>query len=214
MAKDRETFIRDLVTGHRPVRPLASPLPRTIGWFLLTLVANIVIMTLVQRFRPGFAGQLVSAPRLLIEVAGGLFSVAALAYLVLAGTIPGERVPRGVRVGIAVLVFVFVGSIAIALVDPSPEPSLLGARAACDLEVLCYGGASMIFLLLVARKGYLRFSPGRSLAFGVIAGLIPATLMQIACLYDPWHALSYHYGPILLLTLIGAFLSKLLASRR
>jgi hypothetical protein len=96
---------------------------------------------------------------------------------------------------------------------PSPEPTLVGARAACNLEVVCYGGGAMFFLLLVARRGYLRPSPGTSLMFGVVGGLIPATLMQIACIYDPWHAVSHHYGPILLLMVIGAFLGKLVSRK-
>jgi len=37
------------------------------------------------------------------------------------------------------------------------------------------------------------------------AGLISALTMQLACMYDPWHALLFHYGPALVLAFLGGY---------
>ena len=82
---DTGTLIDQLTFNARPVRPLASPLRRTLLW---TFVAAVVITVLVANLglRPGI---LSSAPRVL-EWTGSLLTALMAAYAVFQISVPGH----------------------------------------------------------------------------------------------------------------------------
>ena len=103
------------------------------------------------------------------------------------------------------------GSLVFDALNVPAEASAAGARHACWLEVLLYGGLALIALLLMARRAMLRFSPLAACVFGLVAGLVPAALMQLACMYHPYHGLVCHFGPVLILVVLSLLLTKCLA---
>jgi uncharacterized membrane protein YdbT with pleckstrin-like domain len=50
-------------------------------------------------------------------------------------------------------------------------------------------------------------------AAGAAAAAIPAILMQLACMYDPLHALSYHLTPVLMVAALGALAGPVVLTR-
>ena len=103
---------------------------------------------------------------------------------------------------------VFAASLILGWLETPAETSAAGARSACWLEVLLYGAVGLIALLLMARRAMPRFSPVAACVFGAVAGLVPAALMELACMYHPHHGLLCHYGPVLLLGVLGLLLAK------
>jgi len=163
--------------------------------------------------RPGFIGQLLASPQFAIEtllgfVAGGIAIQTAFAL-----GIPGWGSPRRrIALSLGLLAF-WAGTYIYGLVDPALEPSMLGKRPHCLIEVLIYGApitiAGVLLLRRLAPLG--RWSTG--FVVGAAAGAIPALLMQVACIYVPSHILLYHIAPALAVALSGALAGGLLLRR-
>lgn len=212
MASDKNTFIAELVTAHTPRPPLPLPWRRAAAWYTVSLLLTALAMRTVQVFRPGLPGQLAAHPVFAVEVFAGLLTAGMAAYLVLLCAVPGERVPRRLLAAAAGLAALFLGALALSLTHLAPPSSAVGARAACHLEVLVYGLFTLAALGWMVRRSYLRFSHRYALLLGIGAGLVPAALMQLACMYDPLHALQFHYGPVIVLCVLGTLFGRM-ASR-
>ena len=145
---------------------------------------------------------------LLIFISGLLAHPAwtlTLFYVIFASNVSGEKVSASAnRLG-TILLAVFVGSIVAGFAMESPEASRTGARPLCDLEVLIYGSGALAGFLFLLRKGILGSGNWDRWRIGLSAGLISALTMQLACMYDPWPALLFHYGPTLILALLGGY---------
>jgi Negative regulator of sigma F len=209
-ANDRNRFIREIAAGHKPVRTLWQPGPRTAVWFAVVLVVTTVAMLLRQEFRPGFAGQLVQHPVLLAEVVSALALTVLAAYAALVNAVPGARVPRPAVAATWVAGAVFAVGLATEFTVLAPESSTLGSRPHCWIEVFIYGAAGTWLMVILARRGWVRFNWLHGAGYG-IAAVVPAALMQLACMYEPVHNMLYHFLPIIPVLGLGLFLMKRLA---
>jgi len=90
---------------------------------------------------------------------------------------------------------------------------MAGKRAFCVVEVLVYALPLTMAGLLVIRR-MLPLSPATTGAWtGFAAGLIPAFLMQLACMHEPWHIIKLHLAPTLGAAAVGALLGYWLLRR-
>ena len=212
MAMDSRQFIGELVADHRPRGALMLPGRRSAVWFAASTLLTVVFILCVQAFRPGALAQLMEYPLLLVEVLSALLIVPFAAYLCFVRTVPGARVPGSVVLVFWLLAVTLATGLALSCAHTglTPPLSTVGARLACWLEVLVYGGLSLTLFLLMGRRGYLRFSSTGGALMGLMAGLLPAALMQVACMYDPSHGLLFHYAPILVLVCAGLLALRLL----
>jgi hypothetical protein len=206
--KDKQSFIKDLSAKHHRQRPLMPPLRRAVIWFAAAFIISAAWMHAVQVFRPGFVSQLAHHPFFLLEIASALLLAAAGAYAAFVHAIPGERIARGTSILLWVLTSMFIISLAAGFTGLAPESSKVGARHACWLEVVVYGATVLVVFLLMIRRGWVRFSLNRGLFYGVVAGLIPAALMQLACMYDPMHGVRFHYLPVVFLIPAGLLVMR------
>ena len=205
---DRHTFREELVANHGRCRPRMLPGPLALLGLISTLLATIAAMLFVQEFRPGFASQLVHHPFLLIEVASALLFAPLAAYVALIRSTPGERTPRPAVIGLWVLIALWVAGCAGGFTAWAPESSAVGARPECWLEVLGYGTVFLLLFVGMVERRRIRFSWGGGTLYGLIAGLVPASLMQLACMYDPAHGLHFHYFPMIFLVIAGLALMR------
>lgn len=212
MAKNSDTFVKELVADHRPRSVLPPPHIRALTWFAAGLVLTLGLLTQVQAFRPGVYGQIVHHPSLLIEILSALAIPAVAATRLLRRVVPGLPDSRRLTVALWCLAAVLVASIALGATPLGPESSHVGARHACWLEVLVYGALLLSILLAAAARGYLRFSAGLGALYGLASGLVPAALMQAACMYDVRHGLLFHYAPAVLLSGVGLVLTRVVSS--
>jgi hypothetical protein len=162
----------------------------------------------VYEYRPGFWGQLSQYWRLDVELAAGMALSLLAFYILFASNIPGKKIDPGIYLTAFISLFIFTGAVVASFLITSPEASSIGARLFCEVEVLIYGGLSLGGFLFLTRRGLLVSDWPINLLLGISAGLIPALIMQLACMYDPRHALIYHFGPVVLLGLVGWGLSS------
>lgn len=208
----RADLIRQLADQLRPAPRLRAP--RHLAWlwgagaWLFVVAATLA----VQPLRPGFLAQLLASPRFAGETLFGLLAGALAIWVAFAVGTPGRSQRRWIVLALGGLAL-WAGAYVYGLVSPALEPSMLGKRQVCFLEVLLYGVPTLaVGLLLLRRLAPLeRWSAG--LLMGTAAGAMPGLLMQLACVYVPSHILSHHLGPVLGLALLGALAGPLVLRR-
>ena len=212
MKRNQQSLIDDLTADLKPVRAL-RPVRLAASLWALTWLSAIVLTLLTGPLRPGVAGQLTGSPQFAIEsfvglLAGGLFALAAAMLAV-----PGRHGTRWFGIA-AVALAAWVGAYVIGLYAPALEPSMLGKRGACYLEVFVFAVPTLAWGRWALRRGYVLDGWLAGAALGTVAGAAPALLMQLACMYETHHILIYHLGPVVLTALVGAWLGHASTSRR
>jgi hypothetical protein len=208
----RADLIRELAGELRPSPRLRAPRHLALLWgagaWLFVVGATIA----VQPLRPGFLDQLLASPRFAGETLFGLLAGWFAIWVAFAVGTPGRSQRRWTALALSGLA-VWAGAYVYGLVRPALEPSVLGQRQLCFLEVLLYGLPALAAgLLLLRRLAPLeRWSAG--LVMGMAAGAMPALLMQLACMYLPSHILSHHLGPAVGLALLGALAGPIVLRR-
>jgi len=209
-AKHKNEFIRELAAAHGPTRALWQPGTRAALWFAAVLVVTTAAMLLRQEFRPGFFGQLVDHPMLLAEVASALALTVLAAYAALVNAVPGARMPRPAAAATWVAGALFAAGLVAEFTHLAPESSTLGARPHCWMEVFIYGAAGTWLLVVLARRGWVRFNWLHGAGYG-IAAIVPSALMQLACMYEPVHNMVFHFLPAVPVIAVGYVLMRRLA---
>ena len=183
-------------------------------WLVVSLLLTAAVMALVAPFRPGFIEQMLTTPRFSIESLLGIIVCVAIARAAFEMGIPDIRSEwRRARVALGLLA-IWLALFVIATVAPVLPPSMLGKRGLCNLEVIIYAiPLTTAGILLIRRMMPLRTSMTGAWT-GFAAGLIPAYLMQLACMHEPWHNIIYHLLPTVGAALIGALLGRLLLENK
>jgi hypothetical protein len=208
----RADLIRELAGELRPAPLLRNPRHLALLWgagaWLFVVGATIA----VQPLRPGVLDQLLASPRFAAETLCGLLAGGIAIWVAFAVGTPGRSQRRWIALALGGLA-IWASAYLYGLVSPALEPSMLGKRQICFLEVLLYGLPTLaVGLLLLRRLAPLeRWSAG--LLMGAAAGAMPGLLMQLACMYVPAHILSHHLGPVVGLALLGALGGPLVLRR-
>lgn len=204
MNETRQRLIRELTADLQPVtRP-----GRTGGtlalWLLLAGAYSVAIVLATGPLREGALEAIAAVPAFAVEMALAGLTAVLLARAALWTAIPdGATWFKHSRMAL-LAALAWVGLLAAAwIAEPAWSPSMLGKRDHCFSEALAFGMPSFALLLLAAR----RLMPLRPRATGALAGAaaaaLPALLMQVACMYEPEHALEYHLSAIPALALAG-----------
>jgi hypothetical protein len=206
-------LIEQLTSELKPARRLVSPGALALLWALGSLVFVVMAALWVAPMRPGFVDQLLAAPRFALESLFGLGAVVVATAIGFVLGVPGPRSARR-RVFVALgILGLWSGFYLYGLYDPALEPSTLGARPLCFLEVLLYGVPTTLAALLLLRRlaPLERYYTGA--VVGAAAGAIPGLLMEIACMYVPAHILLFHIAPIGGVIVLGALLGPIVLRR-
>jgi hypothetical protein len=212
--RSRNELIRELSGDLRPAPRLRKPLQLTFVWWLGAWLFVVLATLAVEPMRPGFASQLLASPRFagetLFGILAGVFAIRVAFSLGIPG--PGSAQRRRMALALGLLVL-WASAYCYGLVDPALEPSMLGKRRLCFVEVGLYGLPILLAALLLQRRlaSLHRLSAG--LVTGAAAGAIPALLMQLACMYIPNHILTHHMAPAAALALLGVVAGWLLLRR-
>jgi len=203
------TLVDDLTPTGRPSKPGRSGML----WWIVAMLGTTAVMALVQPFRPGFVEQLLSTPRFALESILGVLVCVGIARAAFALGIPDVRSPwRRARVPL-VLVAIWFGLFGVALLAPVLPPSMAGKRGFCELEVLVYAVPLTLAGLIMVRRMLPLNAATTGAWMGFAAGLIPAFLMQLACMHEPWHIIKLHLAPTLGAAVVGAVLGYWLLRR-
>ncbi|MEM9386491.1 MAG: NrsF family protein [Pseudomonadota bacterium] len=205
----REALINDLVAdAERPVPNGARTHLESMLWVVLSAVWVVSLTHLLGDLRPGVMDQLTSSPRLVTELALGLGTTIAFAHLAFRSALPGSHSLVLSALPALVLLVLWVGLHLYGFIDPTFAPSMHGKREHCEWQVFTFGIPVLAAGAMVLRRWWPRGAFSGA-ALGLAAGALPAMLMQIACMHEPWHILTHHLLPGLALGPIGAVIGFL-----
>jgi hypothetical protein len=198
------TLIERLSADLEPVRPPAPVAFDALRWLVGSFALVTLLLVFVQPLRPGFAGQIVGSARFAAEVAAALAGCVLLAISTLQLAIPGPgSIARRALPGAALLAL-WGAALWYGIGDPSLEPSMLGKRPGCNWQTFAFGAAPVGLGVWLLRRRLPLARSWTGALLGLAAGAVSAQLMQLACMYDPGHALAHHLAPGLAVTALGA----------
>ena len=209
---DEDKLIASLKADLLPVQPLGSASRIGLLWLLASVAYVLALGAGLGPFRPGFVGELLGAPRFSIEMILGSAALVCFLVVALLESIPGRAVGGLRRVG-WLLLLAWLAQFVIGFVAPALEPSMLGKRDHCAWEAYLYSVPPLAWLIYLQRRRYV-LEPVRAVLHSALAaGLIPALMMQVACMYEPGHILIFHVLPIGILATFAAGLTWMLSQR-
>ncbi len=172
-------------------------------WCLLSWLFVGMEILLNGPLRQGVGTEILSSPRLALELSVGLGAGWAAIAVGLEMGVPGA--PRGLRRSI-LPVSLLLGWALLAGSDGLSSAAALAParmRASCFVETLLVSLPPWAFGLHLLRRRAI-FRTGRAgFLVGAAAAAIPAFWMQLACVTEPHHNLTAHLSPILIVGLLG-----------
>ena len=211
--KSQEQLIDALAADLKATAPPPELNRLALAWLVCSLTYVTFTTAMLGAFRPGFAEQLLAHPRFAFDMLLVLVAIVATGVLLFRSAVPGA-VPQSLRWLSLGAVSAWLAMQLFGLISPALEPSMLGKRPHCMFETV------LIALPPLAVAGVLQrrlcpLSPARgAMAAGLCAGLMPAWMMQIACMYDQQHILSFHVLPGLAVAVVGVVFGWLLSRLR
>ena len=207
--------IAQLVEDLEPVRPVWPARRVASIWLLASWAWGLGVIAAVGPYRSGFLEQLTSQPRFALEVALGVvvsqFAVIACLRLAVPGFTNANRLMFP-----AIFVTAFWVAVQLYgwLVEPALPPSMVGKREFCFYETFAYSIFPIGLALYLMRRRF-ALEPARAALLAGLAGTtIPATVMYVACMADPWHILTHHFQPIAWMALATAAVGPWILRRR
>lgn len=214
MNESRKTLIADLAGDLKPVSRAGKTGRWLVGWLTVAFVYTAAVTLATGPMREGGFAALVTEPAYGLEIAVALTAVILLGWAALRTAIPAEPSRSSL-----LLPLVALSSWVLLLVvgfstEPALATSMLGKREHCFMQSILFSVPSYVLLLLAARR-LLPLQPRVTGALaGAAAAALPAAMMQLACMYEPEHALVYHVSAIPVLASVGALVGPMLLARR
>ena len=210
--KKHTALISELSTDLAPVSPPGNINLLALAWFVLSAIFVVALTRLLGPMRPGVLSQLATEPRFLLETALGVMAILWVSLLAFRSSVPAGLSKRFAVAGF-VLMALWLAQYVIGFVSPALEPSPLGKRDYCYLETLVYALPVIVSGLFLVRRLYPLRPMRTALSVGLVAGMLPALVMQLACMYEPAHILVFHVLPGLLMVGVSALIARWWQSR-
>jgi len=202
MKRTRDELINsltaDVVSQHRNW----SVSRQTLGWLLLGMLLVWVLTLALGPLRPGVLEQLTQYPRFLLETLLGVAVVVLFGIAAMKTAVPAGQSCRWLMAA-ALIGLLWLANYFIGLVYPTMELGMLGKRVHCIWESVFYALPVMAMGFCFVGKGYVLNWPLAGGSIGLVSGLIPGQVMQMACMYEAEHSLVAHFAPAIPLMLLG-----------
>lgn len=210
-------FIEALVDDLTPVQPAPGGLRSLVVWSVLCWGFVSAFVLLGGPIREGALASALDSPRFMLELAiaigTGLTALVAALELGVPGT------PARLRLGVLPLLLLsgWLVLALLALEHPVVPPSMAGKRPHCFVQSIGLALPPGLLAFGLLRRRVALAGPAAGLRVGLLAGVaasaIPAFWMQLACMYDPLHALQFHLSPIAVFATAGALIAARLLPR-
>jgi len=213
MKEQHRTLISDL---SRDLAPVSNPMKTNrlaMVWFLFSACYVVLVTDLIDPIRPGALTQLITKPRFLMETMLGGAAILWISLAAFRSSVPAALSKQFATTG-TVLLVLWLAQYAIGLVSPALQASTLGERPHCWLETMVYAVPVILTGLYFVRRSYPLRPVRTAMSIGLVAGMLPALYMQIACMYNPVHILAFHILPGLLMVGVSAGIAAIWRTRR
>lgn len=207
-----ETLISNLSSKLEPVSPPPNINRLALAWFALSAIYVVAVTQLFGPIRPNAITQLSTEPRFLLETMLGVAAILWFSLLAFRSAVPAALTRQFAAVGL-VLMALWLAQYVIGFVSPALEPSSMGKRHHCYIETMVYSLPVILAGLFFVRRLYPLHPVRTAMSISLVAGMLPALYMQLACMYEPSHILAFHILPGLLMVGVGAGIAAWWLSR-
>jgi hypothetical protein len=215
MNRSRQILIGDLVGDLTPVRHAGQTWRLWLAWLAIASLYSTAIVLITGTVRGNALTALRDVPAYALEILAATVAIALLSHTALRTAIPhGRSWPPRVALP-ALALGAWIGLVVWGLIgEPALPATIQDQRPHCFSQALIFSVPSLGLMLWLAR-GLLPLAPRVTAALaGAAAAALPAVLMQIACKYEPVHALAYHLSAIPLVAALGALIGPRILARR
>jgi hypothetical protein len=207
-----DALIRDLVATAKPVKPLARPEVRALGWTVFALLAVTAVMA-IHGIDPGQVGAVLSDPRALGEAVATLATAISAAIAAFQSTVPGAGRRWFFVPFVSLAAWVLLTGAGCAADYAAMGPSAFGLRLDTDCFLPGAIAAAVLTLVLVVllKRGaplvprWTLVFAGMAVAAAVNFGLLVLHEGDISFMLLVWHT-----GYVLGLAAIGAWVAPAL----
>jgi hypothetical protein len=210
--KKHTALISELSSDLAPVSPPGNINLLALAWFVLSAIFVMAVTRLFGPMRPDVLSQLVTEPRFLLETLLGVVAILWVSLLAFRSSVPAGLNKRFAQAGL-VLMALWLAQYLIGFVSPALEPSQSGKRDYCYFETLVYALPVIVSGLFLVRRLYPLRPMRTALSVGLVAGMLPALVMQLACMYEPAHIIALHIFPGLLMVGVSGVIARWWPSR-
>lgn len=210
----REQLLSQLVDENKGgVKPY-SVSAATLSWLAIAFGSVVLAMLWVQNLRPNWFQDLLESPQFAFETISGLVAIVLLSLLVFRMGVPASQ-RRWLLIGSIVFTVLWLSSFVVGLFyHPALEPAMLGKREFCRYETLVFALPPLLLGMFYLHRACVLNWPLSSFGLGVLSAMLPAWLMQMACMYDPAHILDAHVSPIILVAVFSTTLGYIVNINR
>ena len=213
MAEPNRPLIDALAAELAPTRWWQRPTGLALIWLVAAVLFTVSSTAVIEPWRVTWLTQLTTVPRFALEIALASLGFLTLGWAALQAAVPGAR-----RSSVFLLVAVLAWAPWLLLLlygheHPALEPSMLGKREACELEVMILSQPIMLLGLLFARRIHLLRGWLTGALLGLASGMVVAIVMQLACMYIVDHIWTHHIAPVLVPMATGLVGGVLLKNR-
>ncbi len=201
-----ESLISSLSSKLEPVSPPPNINRLAMAWFALSAIYVVAVTQLFGPIRSNAIAQLGTEPRFALETMLGVAAILWFSLLAFRSAIPAALSRQFAAAGL-ILMALWLAQYVIGLVSPALEPSRLGNRQHCYIETMVYSLPVILAGLFFVRRLYPLRPVRTAMSISLVAGMLPALYMQLACMYEPTHILAFHILPGLLMVGVGAGLA-------
>jgi len=201
-----ESLISSLSSKLEPVSPPPNINRLAMAWFALSAIYVVAVTQLFGPIRLNAIAQLGTEPRFALETMLGVAAILWFSLLAFRSAIPAALSRQFAAAGL-ILMALWLAQYVIGLVSPALEPSRLGNRQHCYIETMVYSLPVILAGLFFVRRLYPLRPVRTAMSISLVAGMLPALYMQLACMYEPTHILAFHILPGLLMVGVGAGLA-------
>lgn len=195
--------IEQLTADFSPTPKRIAPSIAMLVWLAGSMIWTWVVSLWLGPLRPNLAEQMVVNPVYMVELATGLAAICALFWAAMCHAVPGYPARRMTWIGLF-LTTLWIGSIVWGFLQSAGTHSMLGKRPHCEWEVFLISTPPILCGVILQIRRYALQPVQAAWVAGLGAGLIPAWIMQVACMHEPAHALSHHIAPAIIMGIIAA----------
>jgi hypothetical protein len=221
--KPPEALMRAIAQDLRPVKPSPQPFQLALRMVpLALLVSSVILLVIGPRPDSEILGPLLTWGA---SAAQFLLAIALIWTAAHEGT-PAGRLPRQMVYAAGIGAALVVVCVTLLTFSTSPASRTLHLHGkvlvspwimgfACGIGSTVAGGVLVLFFSWIFRNSLAARPTLAGALYGAGAGLAINAGWRIACpVSTPWHALGAHGAAIIATVILGAFIGRLLGSRR
>jgi len=196
--RDQLQFIDDLSEGLVPVKVHWSAERRALVWLLVHIGWMTILALFLSNYR-GIEFNNFKSTRFLSEIFLFVVCFCVASYFSFLSFVPAGISQKKFKL-LLIPIALLVCALLYGLWGLPVTMEKKGPKVFCELEIFIYAIIPLSHFYFFAKKGVFNDGLWPAICAGLSSSLIPAAMMHFICSYNYKHILTYHLGPVWLIS--------------